>query len=232
MEPAYKCLNDDLVSYRKCTKDEICSNTTLKWEVDFSKEESLENWTQKLNLYCTPSYQLGLFGSMFFFGAFIGSFILPRLADLLGRRPIYLFGLSLYALTALIHPFSSSFYLTFTLIFMGGISESGRYYVGFVYLQELMPPSKWQTYSGLMIFIVHAIAKICYDLYFYKVSKNWLGIGIVSICFVTGALINVIRIMPESPRYLFSKGKVEEAKRSFQKMCIVNKGVLDIGESE
>jgi hypothetical protein len=83
-----------------------------------------------------------------------------------------------------------------------------------------------------MIFIVHAIAKICYDLYFYKVSKNWIGIGIISICLVTGALISVTRNMPESPRYLFSKGKVEEAKKSFEKMCLVNKGVLDIRESE
>ena len=164
---------------------------------------------------------------MFFFGAFIGSFILPRVADLIGRRPIYLFGLSLYCLTALFHPFSGSIYFTFILIFLGGISESGRYYVGFVYLQELMPPSKWQTYSGLMIFIVHAIAKICYDLYFYKISKNWIGIGIISICFVIGALISVIRIMPESPRYLFSKGKEAEARKSFEKMCSINQGVLN-----
>lgn len=134
MEPAYKCLNDDLITYRKCTKEEICTNSTLKWEVDFSKVESLNNWTQQLDLYCTPSYQLGLFGSMFFFGAFIGSFILPRLADLVGRRPIYLFGLVLYALSAILHPLSSSLYFTYALIFLGGISESGRYYVGFVYL--------------------------------------------------------------------------------------------------
>jgi MFS family permease len=159
---------------------------------------------------------------MFFFGAFIGSFILPRLADLYGRRPVYLFGLCLYACTALCHPFSRSLYFSFVLIFLGGISESGRYYVGFVYLQELMPPSKWQTYSGLMIFIVHAIAKICYELYFYKISKNWLGIAGLSITLVTFAITSVIKVMPESPRYLYSKGRVEEARASFRKMGVIN----------
>jgi putative MFS transporter len=76
---------------------------------------------------------------MFFAGAFIGSLVLPRLADIFGRRPIYMFGLALYALTALCYPFSMSLTFNYCLIFLGGISESARYYVGFVYLQELMP---------------------------------------------------------------------------------------------
>lgn len=79
-----------------------------------------------------------------------------------------------------------------------------------------------QTYSGLMIFIVHAVAKICYDLTFYKLTKNWLYIGIVSICFVTTSIILVLLFMPESPRYLFSKGRVREARESFKKMAAIN----------
>lgn len=178
--------------------------------MDYSKEETLENWIQKLDLYCATDYTMGLFGSMFFAGAFIGSFILPRLADLFGRRPIYLGGLCLYASTALCYPFSKSLYFNYILIFLGGISESARYYVGFVYLQELVP-KYMQTYSGLMIFIVHAIAKILYDLSFYKISKDVVYICIVSICFVFSAITSVLLIIPESPRYLYSKGKVREA---------------------
>jgi MFS family permease len=140
---------------------------------------------------------------MFFAGAFLGSLFLPRLADIYGRRPIYLFGLCLYACTAITYPFSKSLKLNFVLIFLGGISESARYYVGFVYLQELVP-KHIQTYSGLLIFIVHAIAKICYDLFFYKVTKNWVYIGYLSIAFVLTAITSVILFMPESPRYLFS----------------------------
>ena len=99
---------------------------------------------------------------MFFVGAFIGSIVLPRTADLLGRRPVYLGGLCLYACTAICYPFSRSLYFNYVLVFLGGISESARYYVGFVFLQELMP-KRIQTYSGLMIFIVHGFAKIIYD---------------------------------------------------------------------
>jgi MFS family permease len=160
---------------------------------------------------------------MFFAGAFIGSLILPRLADLYGRRPIYLFGLCLYALTAITYPLSRSLQINFALIFLGGISESARYYVGFVYLQEMVP-KHIQTYTGLSIFIVHAIAKICYDLFFYKVTKNWMFIGFISIGFVLSAIASVILFLPESPRYLFSKGKVQEARMSFKKMEMINMG--------
>jgi hypothetical protein len=65
MAPSYKCDIEDydatgqlvtVSGQRTCSKDEICSNKNLKWHVDWSKEESLDNWTQQLGLYCTPSY--------------------------------------------------------------------------------------------------------------------------------------------------------------------------------
>ena len=160
---------------------------------------------------------------MFFAGAFIGSFVLPRLADLYGRRPVYLFGLILFAATDFCYPFSTTLYLNYALVFLGGISESARYYVGFVYLQELMP-SSFQTYSGLLIFVVHAVAKILYDLYFYKMTKSWLYISGFSIILVLLAIVSVIFLMPESPRYLSSRGRKSQAFNSFQRMRDINNG--------
>jgi MFS family permease len=90
-------------------------------------------------LYCVSDFKIGLIGSFFYVGSFTGSFILPRVADIIGRKPVYYFGLALYALTSLVYPFSTSLYLNYFLILLGGISEAGRYYVGFVYMQELMP---------------------------------------------------------------------------------------------
>jgi hypothetical protein len=54
MVPAYKCDIEDIDStgelvtvsgHISCSKDEICSNKGLKWHIDWSKEETLDNWT-------------------------------------------------------------------------------------------------------------------------------------------------------------------------------------------
>jgi hypothetical protein len=51
MQPRYRCENgvdpiSSIMAYRTCSKVEICdSSLGLRWEVDFSKEESLINWT-------------------------------------------------------------------------------------------------------------------------------------------------------------------------------------------
>jgi Sugar (and other) transporter len=76
-------------------------------------------------------------------------------------------------------------------------------------------PRTLQTYSGLLIFIVHALAKIGYDILFYKVSKNWMVLGGMSIGLGACAMVSVVGWMPESPRYLYSRGRVAEARRSF-----------------
>ncbi|CDW72064.1 organic cation [Stylonychia lemnae] len=234
MKPHYECAATGSEEYHSCKREEFCGNSDVSWRIDYSKIETLNNWVQKLNLFCISDNQLGLIGSSFFIGAFIGSLIIPRLADVYGRKRPYLFGLCLYACTAFIYPFSTSLYLNYFLIFLGGISESGRYYVGFVYLQELMPQSH-QTYIGLNIFMVHGFAKLWYDVYFYKISKNWIFMNYSSIIKAILCLISVHFILPESPRYLLSSNQNDKARESFRKIARFN-GIKtdqsDIGDFE
>ena len=76
---------------------------------------------------------------MFFIGCFIGSFILPRCADVFGRKPLFLIGLALYIIVVILLYFASSLWELYVLMFLGGISETGRYYVAYVYCVEMMP---------------------------------------------------------------------------------------------
>lgn len=75
---------------------------------------------------------------MFLVGTFIGSFILPRAADIYGRKPLFLIGLSIYIVDVIALYFCNSLYLLYFLLFAGGISETGRYYVAYVYVVEMM----------------------------------------------------------------------------------------------
>ena len=64
---------------------------------------------------------------------------MPRLADVYGRKPLFLVGLILYILSVLGLLFSTNMYLMYTFVVLGGISETGRYYVAYVYAIEIFP---------------------------------------------------------------------------------------------
>eukprot|EP00347_Sterkiella_histriomuscorum_P011808 403371019 len=230
MMPIFECKTaNSLDHYHQCSRESFCNNPQIDWRIDYSKEESLNNWVQQLNLFCITQTQQGLIGSFFFLGAFLGCFFIPRLADIYGRKKPYIFGLILYSITAIIYPFSTSLNLNYLLIFLGGISESGRYYVGFVYLQELMPKSH-QTLVGLNIFLAHAFAKLFYDFYFYQITKNWIYLSYSSIAMVLICLICMYWI-PESPKFLISSNQKQRAKQSFDQIAQIN-GVRNTFEEQ
>lgn len=109
-----------------------------------------------MDLYCTSSLTIGWLGSSFFVGCFIGSFILPRLADVYGRKPMFLIGLIIYIGVCISTLFCTNVYLMMFILVMGGISETGRYYVAYVYVVE-WAPKRWQSKTGLVVFVVFGI---------------------------------------------------------------------------
>lgn len=100
---------------------------------------------------------MSLIGSMFFGGTFVGSFILPRMADIYGRKPLFLLGLALYICVVIALFFANSLGMLYALMFLGGISETGRYYVAYVYCVEMMPKAV-QDKTGLYIFLAFGFA--------------------------------------------------------------------------
>ena len=76
-------------------------------------------------------------GSSFLIGTFLGSFVLPRLADVVGRKPMFLLGLFLYIVSVIGMLLGSNLNFLYAMIILGGIAETGRYYVAYVYAVEI-----------------------------------------------------------------------------------------------
>ena len=64
---------------------------------------------------------------------------MPRASDVYGRKPLNLIGLVIFFGVVVSSFFVKNLYLLYFIIFMGGISETGRYYVAYVYAIEFMP---------------------------------------------------------------------------------------------
>ena len=74
-----------------CEPNYFCHDKNhISYEIDYEDEKSLNNWVKEFNLVCASSFTISSFGMIFFLGYAIGSAIIPKLADLYGRkRPFF-----------------------------------------------------------------------------------------------------------------------------------------------
>jgi len=94
MMPVYSCTYEDSNSpsgmiTRQCSREDFCEvadPSLLSWRVDWSARYSLHNWISQLNLHCASSFEIGLFGTLYFAGYLVSCAIFPPLSDKFGRK--------------------------------------------------------------------------------------------------------------------------------------------------
>lgn len=119
--------------------NKIRTDMINSYRINFNDNRSLHNWIQQYDLMCASDKTIGNIGSSFFVGCFLGSFILPRAADVVGRKPMFILGLVIYILITIGLIFANNLYQLMALLLMSGIGECGRYYVAYVYTIEIFP---------------------------------------------------------------------------------------------
>jgi MFS family permease len=160
--------------------------------------------------------QLKLLLASAFLGMFLGAAFLGRLADRLGRRRAFLFNLVWYSVWSLIGAFSPNAWFLVFARFMAGIGVGAEYPVADAYLSDVLPKDKrgrmatWAyTSSFLAVPAVGFLALWLNTAPLAGISGwRWLlglgGIGALVVLFLR-------RSLPESPRWLASVGRTEEA---------------------
>ena len=104
------------------------------YEYDYSGSTSFHNYVERLDLACASSETIGMLGSAFFLGWTMFSIAIPRLADMYGRKVVYIGALMLQAPTIYGLIISHSVSLTTALLFVMGICAAGRVSVAFLYI--------------------------------------------------------------------------------------------------
>ena len=131
----------------------------------------------------------------------MGCLIIPRLGDLYGRKPIYLWSMIVQGPVILLLCFINSLPIMYILVFIFGWSIIGRMSCGFLLLMEHVP-RKMQPAIGGVLMVTEGSCQVLWATYLRFISQDTFYF--VYYAATLGIVSAVLSIwIPESPRYLY-----------------------------
>ncbi|HVY17537.1 MAG TPA: MFS transporter [Rhodopila sp.] len=149
-------------------------------------------------------------------GAILGAFIWGRIADLYGRRSVFMWTIINFSLASgalYFTPEDGWVYLS-CLRFFVGFGVGGLYCVDLPLVQEFVPTRMRGFIGGLVTVFIPLGVMIASSLAAFTTETiGWRGLFLVGL--LPALFTLVIRAwVPESPHWLMGQGRVEEARRS------------------
>lgn len=142
-QPVYSCAFTQPVADPDdvCTADNICKDDLriASWHVDWSSSKSLHNWIDKLDIMCAPEWHVGLISMASFIGSLATLPWLPRLADIYGRKPVFVWTNFAQLVSYTILMFTHNLNVMIASSFLYGATSAVVMGTGFVYLMEMVP---------------------------------------------------------------------------------------------
>ncbi|OAG43644.1 hypothetical protein AYO21_02230 [Fonsecaea monophora] len=161
---------------------------------------------------------IGAVSGVYFAGACFGVVLAGFITDRFGRKPSFIVSATVLTLGTALETGSRNIAMFIVARFITGFGAWGFQVTTPLFVSELAPPDLRGLMSGMNgihVGVGYTIAA-CIGLGFYTIDDNpsmqWrapIGIGI----FFALLMIVVCLIVPESPRFLLLKGRVEEAKK-------------------
>jgi len=163
-------------------------------------------------------------GTLFFVGMMIGAFVLGRMADRIGRRPVLMIAVVIDAICGIASAFAPEFTWLLVLRLLTGIGVGGTLPVDYTLMAEFLPADRrgrWLVWLEAMWAVGTVALAILAALALSHGNSAWR-----IIFFVTGfpAVLGVaLRFyVPESPMFLNRSGKSDEARIVLQKVAKTN----------
>ncbi|BCI53910.1 MFS transporter [Mycolicibacterium litorale] len=178
------------------------------------------------------STELGLIGAASLIGIFVGGGLFGYLTDRIGRHLMYIVDLLALAVFSVLSAFAGEPWQIIVLRFLLGVAIGADYPIATSLLAEFLPKKQRGRYLGGM-FVVWALgAAVAYVVGFLLRD---CGSDAWRLLLASPAVFAVITLIarlgtPESPRWLLSKGRREEADAAIKQAFGPQYGVDDLTE--
>jgi MFS family permease len=173
------------------------------------------------------STEVGLIASIYLVGEMIGALVFGRLSDQLGRKRLLMTTLLLYLLGTGLAAFVTGHHTGWLVFFyatrfVAGMGIGGQYAAINSAIDEMMP-SKYRGRVDIWIngtYWAGAILGSFASLIFLNAFAENLGWRLAFLMGPVLALVVIVvaRVLPESPRWLLTHGRVDEAETELAKI--------------
>ncbi|KAK9305048.1 hypothetical protein QLX08_003746 [Tetragonisca angustula] len=173
----------------------------------------------ELDLVCDNSWWPSTSTTFFYVGSLFGNVVFGWIADKWGRRTAFFAILFLEVIFSIATSFSPNYVIYTALRTVNGLSFPAIYQIPFILALELMGP-RYRTFAGMVICMFFASAMSLLAVLGYLL-RHWFTLSLAtSVPFVL--LFSYYWIIPESPRWLLSKNRIDEAEVIVQRMAKIN----------
>ncbi|XP_031594078.2 solute carrier family 22 member 5-like isoform X1 [Oreochromis aureus] len=215
-----------------CSRYKLRENWTEKAAGFNDTEQCLDGWVfstdkytativSEWDLVCDNAWKVPFSTSFFFVGALIGSFISGHLSDRFGRKPVFFFTMILQTVTALIQVTSVSWIMFTILNCLRGLGQISNFVASLVLGSEMLSKSARVTYILLGHSLGFGFGYALLPLFAYFI-RGWRML-LVAAALPGFLFIPMWCLIPESPRWLLQKGRVEEAELVIRKAAQWNR---------
>ena len=165
------------------------------------------------DLDITPGV-LGLIGASSLIGIFLGGPVFGYLTDRFGRRRLFTLDIVLFLVAGLAQAFVGEGWQLFVVRLVLGIAIGAEYAIGAPMLAEFVP-AKGRGHRLALLEVCWYVGFLASVLVGYGLLELGLGWRWILATSAVPALVTlVLRYgLPESPRWLMSRGRTEEARR-------------------
>lgn len=165
--------------------------------------------------------KLGWAVSCLGWGALGGNALAGLLSDTFGRKKVLMLTAVLFTISALLSAFTNSFSLFVVSRILGGIAVGGAILIAPIYIAEIAPSGlRGSLVSVNQLMMVIGISASFFSNYFLlRVGENcwrWM-LGVEAI--PAGLYLLLLFFVPESPRWLFGRGREEQALEIFSRVA-------------